>query len=158
VISALFYLNGQKILPERDLMPFRFPESSPLHDLSCILGKWLYHEDRITASGYYVKHMLNNRFDLWQLLLGSGLGDGVYKLRDIHLRREPDKVVMWLDDYEVVRLVEGNVDSFAKWAASYGLATKDEIISLSKYKGGRGFARIILTQDIKREMASNRTI
>lgn len=154
----MFYLNGQKIIPERDLMPFKFPEPSPLHDLSCILGKWLYHEDPITGSGYYVKHVLNNRFDLWQLLLGSGLGDGVYKLRDIYLKMDREHVVMWLDDYELVRAVDGNLSGFGKWAVSYGLASVDEVMSLSRYSGDRGFPRLVITRDIKPKHVPDRSI
>lgn len=144
--EILFFLNGTKILPERDLMNPGSPIHSwrPLKVLDEILGKWYYCKDDILETTFYVKHLINNRFELWQILLGAELGNGVYKIRSMELQENNGIVTMKLDDYDQIKEVV-SMSQFKKWLKKYGVDLSEiEPLLSSKVTEGN-IDRIVIT-------------
>lgn len=129
----LFIVNGKKLLPQRDLAVIEIKNDEDVRRFFDILGKWYFVRSSDPNSGFFVKNMLSNRFEWLHLVVGSGLGEGVYKIRE-----------GWLDDSQGLRLHLGDFDhikevgepnAFAAWAEKRGLATKKEIAHYMTHQG-----------------------
>lgn len=141
----LFFLNEHKILPERDLMNPKSPLQSwePMRILNDILGKWYYCFDDILGSKFFVKHILSNKFELWQILLGAEMGNGVYKIRALDLNRDKGTIVMRLNDYDQIKEV-GDLSKFKRWMQKYGLSAS-EIDQYAQGIGNETIESIVIT-------------
>jgi len=122
----LFIINGKKLLPQRDLSVIELNTDDVVRRFFDILGKWYFVPGTSLQKGYYVKNILSNRFEWFHIVVGSGLGEGVYKIREA-----------WLDDTNGLRLRLGDFDQlkevddeqqFIQWVERRGLATREEIV------------------------------
>lgn len=132
----LFVVNGKKLLPQRDLAVIELKNDEDIRRFFDILGKWYFVRGLDLDSGYFVKNMLSNRFEWLHLVVGSGLGEGVYKIREGWLDHSQG-LRLHLGDFDYIKEV-GDPHDFATWAENRGLATKKEIVHYMSRQGNPG--------------------
>lgn len=123
--GLLFVINGRKFLPQRDIV-LSWESSDPcFRSLWDVLGKWYLVPSIHLKDGYVVKNMLSNRYEWLQLVLGSGVGDGIYRVREATVDDE-HRVGFTLVDYDLLLGRVGN-RKFLNWIEKQGLASDKEI-------------------------------
>lgn len=124
--EALFVLNGVKLLPQRDLSLADIDNREDVQTFVRFLGQWFYVENPLGQGGFFVNNLLNSRYEWYQLVLGSRLGEGLYKIREATLSESDGVFTLRMIDFDQVVTLDSRND-FMRSLGTNGVLTEQEL-------------------------------